>query len=271
MPYSLKSKVIVIIGASQGIGASASRRLAQEGATVILGGVSEERGTAFAQELCKAGGQAEFRRADLRDGDSLSRMIAGVVEHYGRIDGLFNNGADLGLLDRDFDAVSTDIEVFRASLTANLEGYLMACRAAIPHMVRNGGGSIVQTSSLAASRADTTMIGYSCSKAGVDALTRHVAIRWGKENIRCNTIYPGMIMTEKAHGMLDAGLLPLDAITRFTPSPRLGKPEDIAGLAAFLLSDDAEFINGQIITVDGGLHQLLIRSLDPFGLAGEAQ
>ena len=271
MAYSLESKVIVIIGASQGIGASASGRLAREGATAVLGGVSEERGAAFADELSKAGGKAEFQRADLRDGDSLTKLMDGVVKRHGRIDGLFNNGADLSLLEQDFDAVDTDIQVFRASLTANLEGYLLACRAAIPHMVRNGGGSIVQTSSLAASRADTTMIGYSCSKAGVDALTRHVAIRWGKDNIRCNAIYPGMIMTEKAHGMLDAGVLPIEAIDRFTPSPRLGKPEDIAALAAFLLSDDAGFINGQIITVDGGLHQLLIRSLDPFGIAQEAR
>ncbi len=266
MPYSLQSKVIVIVGATQGIGAVAAQRLCAEGATVIVGGVSVERGKAFAEELRSAGGKAEFRVADLRDGEGLAKLMNNVAEAHGRIDGLFNNGADLALLEGDTDILNMDRRSFRESLKVDLEGYLLACRAALPHMLRQGGGSIVQTSSLAASRADTMMPAYSCAKAGVDALTRHIAMRWGKQNIRCNAIQPGMIMTSKAIAMGDS--LPLDAIRAFTPAPRLGDPKDIAALAAFLLSDDAAFINGQILQADGGLHTALIRSFNPFeGLA----
>jgi len=270
MPYSLDSKVIVIVGGTRGIGAGAARRLCAEGATVIVGGISIDRGREFAEELSATGpGRAEFRLADLRDGAGLRQLMDGVVETHGRIDGLFNNGADLSLLDHDTDVLDIDLAVFRETLQADLEGYLLSCRAALPHMLRQGGGSIVQTSSIAASRADTQMVAYSCAKAGVDALTRHIAMRWGKQNIRCNAIQPGMIMTEKARGMED--VLPLDAIRAFTPAPRLGDPKDIAALTAFLLSDDSAFINGQILQVDGGLHTILIRSLDPFAATDGGQ
>ena len=158
-------------------------------------------------------------------------------------------------MEKDGDAVTTDIPVFEQTLRTNLTGYLLSCRYAIPHMLRQGGGSIVQTSSQAASFADPTMVAYSCAKAGVDALTRHIAVRWGKQNIRCNAIQPGMVMTDNAWAMADS--LPLDQILSRTPSPRLGKPEDIGALALFLLSDAAAFMNGQILSCDGGMHVVL--------------
>ena len=251
MSKRMEGKVVVVVGATRGIGAATSRRLAQEGAVVILGGISVARGEAFAEELREGGGKAEFRPADLASGDSLRDLMNGVAHDHGRIDGLFNNGADLHLLERDGDVVSTDPEIFARSLTTNLTGYFLSCQAAIPHMLKGGGGAIVQTSSLAASRGDSAMVSYCASKAGVDALTRHVAARFGKQKIRCNAIQPGMIMVENAVAMGDA--LPLEIILRQTASPRLGEPEDIAGAATFLLSDDAAFINGQVIRVDGGM------------------
>ena len=251
MNKRMDGKVVIVVGATRGIGAATSRRLAQEGAVVILGGISVERGQAFAEELKDSGGKAEFRLADLSNGDSLLDLMNGVAHDHGRIDGLFNNGADLHLLDRDGDVLSTDPEIFARSLTTNLTGYFLSCRAAIPHMLKAGGGAIVQTSSLAASRGDSAMVGYCASKAGVDALTRHVAVRFAKQKIRCNAIQPGMIMVENAVAMGDA--LPLELILKQTAGPRLGEPEDIASAATFLLSDDAAFINGQIIRVDGGM------------------
>lgn len=255
MTFSLASKVIVVVGASQGIGAETVRFLASAGATVILGGVSEDRGRAFAAELAAQGHAAQWRLADLTDEASLKALMDGTMADHGRIDGVFNNGADLALLEADGDAVTTDPGVFERTLRANLTGYFLSCRHAIPHMLAGGGGAIVQTSSQAASFADPTMVAYACSKAGVDALTRHIAVRWGKQNIRCNAIQPGMVMTEKAWGM--AHSLPLDQILSRTPAPRLGIPEDIAALAAFLLSDGAAFMNGQVLSCDGGMHAVL--------------
>jgi len=245
------SKVIVVVGATRGIGAATSRRLAQEGATVIIGGISTERGRAFAEELRAEGGQAEFRKADLSDASTLNALMDGVAADHGGIDGVFNNGADLHLLEQDLDVVTTSLDVFRRSLETNTIGYFASCKAAIPHLLRRGGGAIVQTSSLAASRGDAAMVGYAASKASVDSLTRHVAARFGKQRIRCNAIQPGMIMVENAVAMGDA--LPLEALLRQTPSPRLGEPEDIAAMAAFLLSEEAAFVNGQVIRVDGGM------------------
>lgn len=251
MEGRMAGKVVVVVGATRGIGAATSRRLCGEGATVILGGVSVDRGKAFAEELRAAGGDAEFRSVDLADGDTITALMDGVAQDHGGIDGLFNNGADLRLLEHDFDVLQTSADVFTKSLETNLVGYFLSCKAAIPHMLKRGGGAIVQTSSLASSRGDSAMVGYSTSKAGVDALTRHVAARFGKQKVRCNAIQPGMIMVENAVEQSD--VLPLEVLLRQTPSPRLGEPEDIAAAAAFLLSDDAAFINGQIIRVDGGM------------------
>jgi len=255
MTFDLTSKTIIILGASQGIGATTARMIASAGAKLVLAGISAERGRAFAEQLCAAGGRAEWRFADLADEASLKELMEGVAADHGRIDGLFNNGADLKIMEKDGDAVTTDIPVFEQTLRTNLTGYLLSCRYAIPQMLRQGGGSIVQTSSQAASFADPTMVAYSCAKAGVDALTRHIAVRWGKQNIRCNAIQPGMVMTDNAWAMADS--LPLDQILSRTPSPRLGKPEDIAALALFLLSDAAAFMNGQILSCDGGMHAVL--------------
>ena len=258
MPGRMEAKIIVIVGASRGIGAATARRLCGEGAT----GISVDRGRAFAEELVSAGGRAEFRFADLADGASLTELMDGTARDHGRIDGLFNNGADLLLLNQDLDVVNTQPEVFLRALQANLVGYFISCQAAIPHMLNGGGGAIVQTSSLAASRGDSTMVGYSASKAGVDALTRHVAARFGKQRIRCNAIQPGMIMVENAIDMGEA--LPLDMILKSVAGPRLGEPADIAAMAAFLLSDEAAFVNGQIIRVDGGMSvPLLANSISP--------
>lgn len=255
MALDLSGKTIVILGASQGIGATASRMFVKAGANVVLGGVSADRGRAFAEELKSEGGRAEWRPGDLNDEACLKALMDGVAAEHGRIDGLFNNGADLALLEKDGDAVSTDLDVFERTLKADLTGYFLACRFAIPHMLRQGGGSIVQTSSQAASFSDPTMVAYSCAKAGVDALTRHIAVRWGKQNIRCNAIQPGMVMTEKAWGMAD--ILPLDLFLSRTPAPRLGIPEDIAALAGFLMTDEAAFMNGQVLSSDGGMHIVL--------------
>jgi NAD(P)-dependent dehydrogenase (short-subunit alcohol dehydrogenase family) len=251
----LASKVIVVLGASQGLGAATSRRLAAEGAKLVLAGIGMERGEQLAASIVESGGCAHYCRADLRDADSLSRLMDDVVTKYGHLDGLFNNAADMSLIGVDGDAVEIGIDTFDATIAADLRGLFLACRFAIPKMLASGGGSIVQSSSAASLAAEPTRVAYACAKAGLDALTRHVAVRWGKSKIRCNSIAPGMIMTETA--LLYADMLPLADLLRRTASPRLGQPDDIANVVTFLLSDESAFINGQVISVDGGLTMCL--------------
>lgn len=247
----LASKVIVVLGASQGLGAATSRRLAAEGAKLVLGGITVSRGEQLAASIVESGGRAEYCRADLRDADSLAGLMEHAMAKYGRLDGLFNNAADMSLIAADDDAVEVDVEVFDRTIASDLRGLFLACRFAIPKMLASGGGSIVQSSSAAAFAGEPTRVAYGCAKAGVDALTRHVAARWGKSRIRCNSVAPGMMMTETAKSV--AHLLPLDDILRRTATPRLGEPDDIANAVTFLLSDESAFINGQVISVDGGL------------------
>ena len=171
---------------------------------------------------------------------------------FGGVDGLFNVGADLSpnTVGRDGDLLELDPAVWRRTFEVNLLGYAHACRAVIPQFLNQGGGAIVNTSSNAAFLGEATRPAYAASKAGVNALTRHIAARWGKDGIRCNGVSPGLVLTEAVQqGMsekMKAGGL---AATR---SPRLGMPADLASTAAFLLSDDAEWINGQTWSIDGG-------------------
>jgi NAD(P)-dependent dehydrogenase (short-subunit alcohol dehydrogenase family) len=247
----LASKVIVVLGASQGLGAATSRRLAAEGAKLVLAGITVDRGEKLAASIVESGGCAHYCRADLKDADSLARLMDHAVEKHGRLDGLFNNAADMSLIAADGDAVEIDIDTFDRTMASDLRGLFLACRFAIPKMLASGGGSIVQSSSAASFAGEPTRVAYGCAKAGLDALTRHVAARWGKSRIRCNSVAPGMMMTETARSV--AHLLPLADILRRTASPRLGEPDDIANAVTFLLSDESAFINGQVISVDGGL------------------
>lgn len=144
-----------------------------------------------------------------------------------------------------------DPAVWRRTLEVNLIGFALTCRAALPLLLEQGRGAIVNTSSLSAHVGDHKRAAYQTSKAGINALTRHVASRWGKQSIRCNCVSPGVVMTESAEKM---ALTPqaLEFARMTIPSPRFGQPGDLAGVVAFLLSDDAEWINGQVWSINGG-------------------
>ncbi len=251
----LRDKVSVVVGAAPGnIGAGAAARLAAEGAQVVVADLAAEAAEQVAEELCVAGGRAVARTVDISSAESVSELFTFVGAELGGLDCLFNVAADLSArtmgVDSRNDVVSLPLEVWQRTLEVNLTGYMLAARSAIPMMVARGGGSIVNTMSAAAWLAQQQRPAYGTSKVALEGLTRHVAAAYGKQGVRCNAVAPGLVLTVSA-----LRVIPPESRERQLaelPSPRLGTPEDVGALVAFLCSDDGAWINGQTIRVDGG-------------------
>jgi NAD(P)-dependent dehydrogenase (short-subunit alcohol dehydrogenase family) len=249
----LVDKRIAIAGGATGIGAATAYRLAEAGAAVAIGDVNLERAEQTAQEIVAGGGKATAVQFDLSDDASVSAFIKESADFLGGVDGLYNVGAEMtpAVFENDLTVLDTEMEIWKRTLDVNLLGYGRTIRAVLPIMLEQGSGAIVNTSSGAAFVGLPNRIAYSVSKAGVNALTRHVASRWGREGIRCNTVMPGMVLgeTQKRMGHTDVHA----EVLRQIRHTRLGDPADIAATVTFLLSSDGEWINGQAWSIDGGL------------------
>jgi NAD(P)-dependent dehydrogenase (short-subunit alcohol dehydrogenase family) len=250
----LAEKVVVIAGGGSGIGAATARRLASEGARVVVGDLDRKNAEAVADEIEAAGGAARACEFDIARDESVRELAGFAVAEFGGIDGWHNNAADTSpqTITQDRDATTVPLEIWRHSLDVDLTGYLHGIRHAVPELLRRGGGAIVNTSSLSAFLGEPDRVSYATAKSGILALTRHVATRWGKEGVRCNALAVGAILTPAAREAVPAEYI--EAIEAQTRSPRLGTPDDVAAMAAFLFSDDAQWLNGQTYHVDGGWH-----------------
>lgn len=247
----LKDKVFVIAGGGSGIGAATAQRLAEEGARVVIGDYSAGNAGQVAAQLEAAGARALGLRFDMVNEDSVRALMAAAVEHFGGLDGVHVNAADVAILQSDTDAETLPMEVFDRTMAVNLRGHLLCTRHALPELLKRGGGSLVYTSSASAFMGEPQRLAYAISKNGLHGIVRHVATRWGKQGVRANAVAPGLVMTEPARAMLTAEQR--EAVLGITRSTRLGEPRDIAAAVAFLLSDDGEWINGQVMSVDGGV------------------
>lgn len=249
----LDGKAILVIGAGL-LGSESAQEFARSGAQVAVADIDADKAEAVAQAIRSAGGSALALSADICSEDSIVAAVNSAVAGMGGLSGLYVNAYEGLVARRDADVVAIDLDVWRRSLDGNVTGTLIAMRAAIPHMLKAGGGGILCTSSSDAFDSPPGRVAYPVTKWALHGLTRHVAARWGKEGIRCNCLVPGLIPPR-----LPNGEFPPDRKTFYegyiarTPNPRIGEPGDIARIARFLLSDEAEWINGQILGVDGGL------------------
>ena len=247
----LTGKVAIVTGGASGIGAAACRRFVEEGARVAIGDIDGDRAQALAKEL---GNDALGVRFDAGDVTQVEHLVAKTVEKFGRLDFLFNNAAIMSheVVVKDTNPVDIGFDTWDLVQRVNVRGYLAGCKYAIPHMLKAGGGSIVMTASGSGIRGDISNIAYGCSKAAIICMAMYVATQFGKQGIRCNAINPGLIRTEggkkNVHGPI------LDIVSRNHLTPYVGQPEDIGAMAVYLCSDDARFITGQAINVDGGIN-----------------
>lgn len=247
----LADKVAIVAGGATGLGAATAARLAEEGCRVVIGDVAVDAARQTAARIAAAGGTATQVPFDLSDPASVAGLIDCAATTYGGVDLLFNVGADMSTIRADTDVVDIDFDVWDRVMTVSLRGYVAAMKYAIPEMLKRGGGAIVNMSSAAAFQGEPARPAYATAKAGIGALTRHVASRWGKENIRCNAVAPGFTATETIRSVPQWPDLEAAALKRIR-GPRVGEPGDVAALVAFLLSAEGEWINGQVVNVDGG-------------------
>jgi len=247
----LKGKVAVIAGGATGIGAATATRLAEEGVKVVIGDVNIDAAKALAETIRAGGGTATAVAFDVGDDASVKHLVDAAVETYGGIDCMHANAANLSLCLSDTDAVDLSLDIWDQTMAVNLRGHLLCTRHAIPHLLKRGGGAMIYTSSGAAYVGEPERVAYAVSKSGINALMRHVASKWGKEGIRSNAIAPGLIMTDNALANMPKEAQ--DHILSIGRSARLGRPADIASTVAMLMSDDGDWINGQVISVDGGI------------------
>jgi NAD(P)-dependent dehydrogenase (short-subunit alcohol dehydrogenase family) len=247
----LTDKVAVVVGGATGIGAATAARLGREGCRVVIGDIGEDAARQTAERVAAAGGTATHVAFNLADPGSVANLIDAAATTYDGVDLLFNVGADMSTIRADTDVVDIDFDVWDRVMTVNVRGYVAAMKYAIPRMLGRGGGAIVNMSSAAAFQGEPARPAYATAKAGIGALTRHVASRWGKEGIRCNAVAPGFTATDVIRSVPQWPDLQAAALKRIRGT-RVGDPADIASLVAFLLSEEGEWINGQVVNIDGG-------------------
>lgn len=247
---SLGGRVAIVTGGTSGIGAATVRELVRAGARVMIAGIDDDAGAALVGEVRGAVGVGGVRycRADVTRSEDLGALMAATESAFGRLDVLVNN-AGIGNYGQTPDL---DESQWRRVLAVNLDAIFLACKVAIPVMRRQGGGAIVNVASISGMAADYGFTAYAASKGGVINYTRALALDHARDNIRVNAVCPGLVDTP-----LTAGTLAIDAVregwSRQIPLGRPGRPEEVGKLIRFLASDDASYMTGAIVPVDGGI------------------
>ncbi len=241
----LEGKVAIITGAASGIGRATAIRFAEEGASVIIADINEEGGQVVEQEIREGGGEATFVHTDVGNEEDLRNMIQAAIDHYGGLDILYNNAywTDAKRLD------DTTVENWHRTLNITLRPAFLATKLALPHLRARGGGVVLHTGSIQSVVGFPSFIAYQAAKGGVLSLTRAQALELAEDNIRVVAILPGATNTP-AVGIDDPDSI--NELIAKIPMARLAEPEELANTAVFLASDEAPYITGTSILVDGG-------------------
>lgn len=245
----LKDKVVLITASTRGIGLAIVQACAKEGAIVYMAARNLELAKQEAEKLHAQGYTVKYVYNDASAPDSYRTMTEEVVKDAGRIDVLVNN---FGTSDpaKDLDVAHTDTDVFFDIVNINLRSVFMSSQEVIKHMAKQGGGSIINISSVGGLVPDISQVAYGTSKAAINYLTKLIAVHEARDNIRCNAILPGMTATDAVEKKLTEGFREL--FLRHIPFKRMGTPEEIAAAAVYFASDDSAYTTGQILTVSGG-------------------
>lgn len=259
MKESMQDRVVVVTGGTSGIGRAAAEAFARAGATVVIAARGERRGAATARELSTGGRQVEFIACDVGEADQVQALIEGIVARHGRLDAAFNNA---GSADVDAFRRTAEFEeaAFDETLRVNLRGVWLCMKYELQQMVRQGGGAIVNASSINGLGGAPQAAAYAAAKAGVLALTKSAALEYGSEGVRVNAVAPGPVRTpmlesiwHHASGDDQAARQAIEGHYRdMSALGRVGRPEEIADAVVWLCSEAASYVTGHTLIVDGG-------------------
>jgi NAD(P)-dependent dehydrogenase (short-subunit alcohol dehydrogenase family) len=249
----LDGKVAIVTGAASGLGKATVEVLAADGAAVVVADINRDNAEKVARDLVARGYQAASFGVDVGEKEQVRDMVGAAIREFGRLDILHNNAAltSADVIGRDLGWTEFDPTLFERVLRVNLIGYALAAKYAIPVMIKQGGGVVINTSSTDAILSALVRAMYGTSKSAINALTRSIATQYGRQGIRAVGVSPGVIITEGARQSVPAEILA--TLNKHNLTVREGRPADIAHLVSFLASDKAGFITGITIQVDGGL------------------
>jgi 3-oxoacyl-[acyl-carrier protein] reductase len=245
----LENKIALVTSSTRGIGLAIVKKLGENGAKVYLAVRRPDAGREIANEIISNGGSADVVYFDAQKPETYKTMIREVIEKEKKLDILVNNygGTDVKV---DFDVVKGDEDEFFRIVQDNLQSVYLPSKEVIPHMIKNGGGSIINISTIGSVIPDLSRVAYVVSKAAINSLTQNIAVQYAKVGIRCNAILPGLIATDAAKNSMSEEFI--NGFLRHVPLNRVGEAEDIANAVLFYASDESSYITGDLLEVAGG-------------------
>ena len=245
----LENKIALVTSSTRGIGLAITKKLSEHGAKVYLAVRRLDAGKEIANEIISNGGNADVVYFDAEKPETYKTMIREVIAKENRLDILVNNygGTDVKL---DLDVVNGDEDAFFDIVKDNLQSVYLPSKEVIPYMIKNGGGSIINISTIGSVIPDLSRVAYVVSKAAINSLTQNIAVQYAKSGVRCNAVLPGLIATDAAKNNMSQEFI--NGFLRHVPLNRVGEPEDIANAVLFYASDESSYITGDILEVAGG-------------------